>query len=205
MEPAFIRAYVVLISKPSKIVWMHPWQRRQRSRCWFLSGRATQILFCTIVDIMALVFSGKLTSLRRLSHDGTISGLGLDLAELQPLVEKRQKSKVVSTLPIFDPADPACGLMNTRQAREKLATAPNTVTELLNLGFLKQVKGFNPKTQRVRDYICSKSVESFMENYISLAHLAERRGMFGVHVRDKVAEKVSNPCSNLPVGIPAIT
>jgi hypothetical protein len=152
-------------------------------------GRATQILFCTIVDIIALVCSGKLTSLRRLSHDGTISGLGFDLAELQPLVEKRQKSTVVSTLPIFDPADPACGLMNTRQAREKLATAPNTVAELLNLGFLKQVKGFNPKTQRVRDYICSKSVESFMENYISLAHLAERRGMFGVTVRDKVAEK----------------
>ncbi|MCK3776696.1 TniQ family protein [Ensifer sesbaniae] len=152
-------------------------------------GRATQILFCTIVDIIELVFNGQLAGLRRLSHDGTISGLGVSLAELQPLVEDRQKSATNLTLPIFDPADPACGLMNTAQARQKLATATGTVTELLNLKFLEQVKGFNPKTRRAHDYICSKSVESFMENYISLAHLAERKGMFGVTVRDKLADK----------------
>lgn len=152
-------------------------------------GRATQILFCTIVDIIELIFSGQLAGLRRLSHDGTISGLGVSLAELQPLVVDRQKSSTDLTLPIFDPADPACGLMNTAQARQKLGTATGTVTELLNLKFLEQVKGLNPKTRRAHDYICSKSVESFMENYISLAHLAERRGMFGVTVRDKVADK----------------
>jgi hypothetical protein len=152
-------------------------------------GRATQILFCTIVDIIELVFNGQLAGLRRLSQDGIISGLGVNLAELQPLIEDRQKSATGLTLPIFDPVDPACGLMNTAQARQKLATATGTVTELLNLEFLKQVKGFNPKTRRAHDYICSKSVESFMENYISLAHLAEQRGMFGVTVRDKVADK----------------
>jgi len=152
-------------------------------------GRAAQILFCTIVDIIELVFNGQLAGLRRLSEDGIIAGLGLSLAELQPLVEDRQKSATGLTLPIFDPADPECGLMNTTQVRQKLATATGTVTELLNFGFLKHVKGFNPKTQRVRDYICSKSVETFMENYISLAHLAEQRGMFGVTVRDKVADK----------------
>lgn len=32
-------------------------------------------------------------------------------------------------------------------------------------------------------------LQSFMENYISLAHLAERKGMFGVTVRDKIADK----------------
>jgi hypothetical protein len=152
-------------------------------------GRATQILFCTIVDIIELVFNGQLAGLRRLSQDGIISGLGLSLAELQPLVEVRQKSATGLTLPIFDPADLECGLMNTTQVRQKLATATGTVTELLNLKFLKQVKGFNPKTRRAHDYICSKSVESFMENYISLAHLAEQRGMFGVTLRDKVADK----------------
>lgn len=150
-------------------------------------GRATQILFCTIVDIIELVINGQLACLRRLSQDGIISGLGVSLAELQPLVEDLQKSTTGITLPIFDPADPECGLMNTAQARQKLATATGTVTELLNLKFLKQVKGFNPRTRRAHDYICSKSVESFMENYISLAHLAEQRGMFGVTVRDKVA------------------
>ncbi|MEY9828886.1 hypothetical protein ABIA25_000701 [Sinorhizobium fredii] len=152
-------------------------------------GRAAQTLFCTIVDIIELVISQKLSSLRRLSHDGIISGLGVDLAELQPLVEDLQKSASDLTLPIFDPTDPTSGLMNTAQARQKLATATGTVTELLNLKFLVQVRGFNPKTRRAHDYICSKSVESFLEKHISLAHLAERKGMFAVTVRDKLADK----------------
>ncbi len=151
--------------------------------------RAAQILFCTTIDIVELAFNGELAGLRRLSHDGTISGLGVTLTELQPHVENRQRSASDPALPIFDPIDPASRLMNTAQVRKKLATAPGTVTELLNLKFLDQVKGFNPKTRKTHDYICSKSVESFLENYISLARLAERKGMFGVTVRDKLVDK----------------
>lgn len=63
------------------------------------------------------------------------------------------------------------------------------MTELLSLKFLDQVKGFNPKTRRAHYYICSKSVDSFLEKYISLAHLADRIGMFAVTVRDKLADQ----------------
>ncbi len=152
-------------------------------------GRAAKILFCTIVNIVELAFRGQLAGLRRLSHDGIISGLGVNLTELQPLVENRQKSASDITLPIFDPTDPSCGLMNMEQARKGLATATGTVRELLNLKLLERVKGFNPKTRKTHDYICSQSVESFLETYISLAHLAERKGMFAVTVRDKLVDK----------------
>lgn len=151
-------------------------------------GRAARTQYCTILDIIELAAKQKLPSLRRLNQDGFISGLGVDLSELEPLIPRRQLSASNSILPVFDQNDPSSALLNTTQARRLLQAAPCTITDLLHRKHLAQVRGINLKTRKVHNYICRRSVESFMEQHISLAHLAVRRGMFAVTVRDKLAD-----------------
>jgi hypothetical protein len=144
--------------------------------------------------LSALALQGKLKSLRRLDVSGVISGLGVDVAELKPLLVGFRKNVAADRkLAVFDSNDLNTNLLNVEQVKDRLGTTTGTVAELLRLNFFQRVEATNPATKRVQKYICAKSVEEFSAKYISLTALAEQTGIFGATLRNRLSENGISP------------
>lgn len=146
-----------------------------------------QIVFCTMPQVVDLIVSKELKTLRRVDDTGLISGLAVDPEELKRFVVQARRQTAKASIPIFDNSEQDPNLLNFAQARQMLGTASGTIRELLNLGYLDTITALNPIVRRTHNYICARSLVAFKEKHISLVHLAERNKMFAITVREKLS------------------